>query len=397
MSNRLVTAVRIGLPVLLFLLVLALPALDRTFGIDKAPQPNDNRALAEWPDAPRDRVSLNAYPRAIEAWFNDHFGFRNQFIRWHNRWKKSLYKDVSGADVLIGRDGWMYYSGSYMVENLRGARPLDKATLATLRLALEARHRWLAARGIAYVFVVAPNKETIYPEHLPDWLQAGIATPSKLDRFYAYMREHSAVPVVDLRAALLEAKAQGPLYYRHDSHWNTYGAFVASRIIVDTLRAQKPAIPTPLSMNQITLAVGQGVPHAGDLARMVDQSGREDLMTEVVPTPPYRPLEIRKSPLPAGETWPSGTEPMHTLNALGQVNALIFHDSFGQIMYPVLGLNFGRTDYVFQYLWSRTGSVMTWDPQRVRQLNPDVVIDLMVERALYFLNPETIRNPDLSD
>ncbi len=32
------------------------------------------------------------------------------------------------------------------------------------------RREWLAARGIAYVVTVVPEKFTIYPEHLPAWV-----------------------------------------------------------------------------------------------------------------------------------------------------------------------------------------------------------------------------------
>ena len=391
MSARLVTAARIWPLVVLFLLVLALPALDWAFGIDKAPQPSDNRALAQWPDTPSDRASLNAWPREVEAWFNDHFGFRNQFIRWHNRWKKSLYKEISGADVLVGREGWMYYSGAYMVENLRGTRTLDAAALERIRLKLEARHRWLAERGIVYAFTVAPNKESIYPEYLPDWLRAGIMSPSGLDQFHAYMREHSDVPVIDLRPALLAAKHLGPLYFRQDSHWNRLGAFVAAQTLLEELQARYPQLPPPVSLAQVQVEVQPAEQSpAGDLARMLGQDPREDQHLEILPRPPLAALQPQPTALAADEVWPAGAEPVHTLNPQGRLHALVFHDSFGEVWQTILGLPFERTQFIYIYLWGKQDAGMAWDSQRVLDHRPHLVIDEMVERALLNLTPASI-------
>jgi hypothetical protein len=90
---------------------------------------------------------------------------------------------------------------------------------------VEAKRDWLAAHGIPYIFVIPPNKQTIYPEHMPEnFLQARGRT--RLDQLMAFMQAHSDVTILDLRQPLIEAKSQDPLYYLTDTHWNSLGALI---------------------------------------------------------------------------------------------------------------------------------------------------------------------------
>ena len=44
--------------------------------------------------------------------------------------------------------------------------------MRTLLGNLDRLHDWLATKGIRFVFVVAPDKSEIYPEHLPEGVPA---------------------------------------------------------------------------------------------------------------------------------------------------------------------------------------------------------------------------------
>src|SRR5204862_369648 len=69
--------------------------------------------------------------------------------------------------VMLGRDDWLFYTGESSVEIFRGTRPFDETALEEWCRALESQRDFLARRGIAYVFAIAPNKETIYPDLVP--------------------------------------------------------------------------------------------------------------------------------------------------------------------------------------------------------------------------------------
>ena len=81
---------------------------------------------------------------------------------------------------------------------------------------------------------------------------------------------------VDVREALLAAKARERLFEKTDTHWNDRGAFVAYQQLVDAIREQVPAVP-PASPREDFDAVSRDM--AGmDLAGMI---GLKDVLREV--------------------------------------------------------------------------------------------------------------------
>jgi hypothetical protein len=71
------------------------------------------------------------------------------------------------------------------------ARPRPRSVhapeLESWRTFLIERARRYREVGAKYVFVVAPNKESIYPEHLPPWIGPRVG-PTRLDQLMAHMK-----------------------------------------------------------------------------------------------------------------------------------------------------------------------------------------------------------------
>ena len=103
------------LTIALFALLLWLPTADHFLGLDHARATEENRRLAP-PPVYHGTSGLATFDASFEAYFNDHFGFRKQLIRWSNHWKNGLFHDPSAPSVLLGRDGWLYFSGDQMFE-----------------------------------------------------------------------------------------------------------------------------------------------------------------------------------------------------------------------------------------------------------------------------------------
>src|SRR4051812_29156386 len=95
----------------LFIDLLWLPALDSYFHLDRAPIPNEKRAPASFPSFNPSLDGIRNFISGLDAYYNDHFGFRKQLVKWDRRWRRDWFKESSLADVVIGRDGWLYYSG----------------------------------------------------------------------------------------------------------------------------------------------------------------------------------------------------------------------------------------------------------------------------------------------
>ncbi len=69
--------------------------------------------------------------------------------------------------MLIGKEDWLYYTGENNIQDHECTMPFTKTELAAIRERLLAWNERLQQRGIRFYVVIAPNKESIYPQYLP--------------------------------------------------------------------------------------------------------------------------------------------------------------------------------------------------------------------------------------
>ena len=167
--------------------------------------------------------------------------------------------------VTLGSSGWLYFASESAVSSYRAARPFSSEQLEQYRRLLEARRDWLAERGIRYLMIIAPNKDTIYPEFVPRSFNK-LHSRSRLDQLLDYMKERSSVLILDIRDDLRRAKQVERVYDVTDSHWNPRGAYVAYVRIMQAISEWFPeARARPRSEFDDVVQIGPG----GDLARML--------------------------------------------------------------------------------------------------------------------------------
>jgi alginate O-acetyltransferase complex protein AlgJ len=376
------------LAIVVFLGLLCLPTVDFFTGVDITQAPSENRLLAPWPRlAQWNFPALQNYLAGSEHYFNDHFGFRKRLIRWSHQWKERLFRD-HGANfkgAFAGQNGWLFYGEMQMVDNYMGTAKFTPAQLRSWQKLLEKRRDWLAARGIQFYFVIPPDKHNIYPEDLPKWLLD--ATPknreTKLDQFEKYMREHSTVQIVDLRAPLLAAKTTAPVYLQNDTHWNALGAFVGCQEVLKTVAQNAPGLP-PLRAEDFIFT---NKPFSGgDLARMLGVDKSEKNCFDAIPKPPLViPPQVPATNLPLH--WD-----IHNTNAISvsmenpaplTETAVVFHDSFfGRAPREYFGTCFKRSLFV----WDNR----EFNTQIIEEFKPKIVISEMLERFFDTYDPEEL-------
>src|SRR5476649_174863 len=110
--------IQAGALLVVSMILIWLPALDSFLHLDKSPMPNENRAQAKFPKFQSGSGSLGEYIAGLELYYNDHFGFRNRLVRWQHLWKHDLFKNsLMSEDVIVGRDGWLYWDYEDMLGN----------------------------------------------------------------------------------------------------------------------------------------------------------------------------------------------------------------------------------------------------------------------------------------
>lgn len=366
----------------LFLIALWLPTLDSFFNLDKAPWLNEKRTPATFPAIAPNAKSLLALPAGLEAYYNDHFGFRRRLIRWEQRWKQDVFKESSLPDVMIGRDGWLFFTAQHMIEHYRGLKTFTPDELQSWRSLLEKRRDWLIQLGIKYLFVIAPSKHSIYPEYLPTWMTK-MGPETKLDQFLAYMKAHSTVDVLDLRPALLEAKKTARTYLYTDTHWNSYGGFIGYQSVMRSLARQLPALGGPLLLEAFELTPLKET--GGDLSTMLGQDMPERDGFELTARPPLQFPTATEDINIYAKQWPKYMEPIYTENPSEKFKLLMFHDSFSNAWVPYLGHHFKRVVYIWQYNWNKSV---------IEKEKPDIVVDEILERSFNVADPKKLMQED---
>ena len=177
------------------------------------------------------------------------------------------------SQVVIGKDGWLYLGDRHertITVTRNGATVEDAKISAEIGLATRSWEQWLKGRGVRmYLLMLCPNKDTIYPEFSPDWMQATGNSPTN-----ALLANVSQDLYVDPRGALRAAKHEflAPLYYKTDTHWNGLGAWVAFRTLETKIALTESGLRWFSSPDIRALKISER--HGGDLANILKISGK---------------------------------------------------------------------------------------------------------------------------
>lgn len=218
--------------------------------------------------------------------------------------------------------------------------------------------------------MIAPNKEDIYGEfYNPKILQT--SDKDRVQQLKEYLEtEDSGVSILYPLEVLLYKKTAGDLlYWKQDTHWNTYGAYWAYLEWMKELKNQGVNIDI-LALEQMSF---ESVTHTGgDLARMLqmNQTNEEDTSDYLNPVPlegwKYKTVEERKNK--------SGTpEFIRTIYPGKPYKVLIFRDSFSTALLPYISSTFGEVIYIWDHDLNSHIDI-------IRQEKPDIILHEIVSR-----------------
>lgn len=362
-----------------FLALLVLPLTATNFRAPHQRSDTEYRDLNDFPAWEWNQAALDAFPKKFDDAFNDHFGFRSLFTRLHSLFKVYVL-GVSPVDkVVLGKQEWLYLTES--IKEYRGVKLIKGAKAAQWGKELQAKQAWLAARGIRYLLVVAPNKEEIYPEYLPNNITR-LREHHYLDEILKNLSADLRGNVLDLREPLHRGKSLGLVYDRTDTHWSHLGAFLATNEILLRLQNGYPELqPAPLDQRPQTPCWGDG----GDLARMVGLQNKmlEERLT-FVPEPAPFPTGVMRFQ----QEWPEDSlqYPPTVFESQGgpqKHTVLVTGDSFGGGLLEFLPYHFRRVVRLRPDV-PYNGWFQGLLPSLVEAEKPDVYLDVFCSRSLRF-------------
>lgn len=191
----------------------------------------EKRELSEFPSVTTEDSRLNFdFFDEFDTWFSEHFAFRQQFVNADSRVKSTLMCTSPDSDVIVGRDGWLYYGDT--ADDFLDINTLSNREIKNIAHNLRMINNYCKTSGAEFLFFSAPNKNSIYPENMPfNYI------PADNDNNYELLSAELAEDDfwLDMKSALLSADSSVPLYHRTDTHWNNLGAYVGHTAIMTKL------------------------------------------------------------------------------------------------------------------------------------------------------------------
>lgn len=138
------------------------------------------------------------------------------------------FAEEDARKVLLGRDGFLFLQNDTngVLDQIQGRRRLSAAELDAWAEFFRRLDAEATARGAQAFYLVAPNKECVFADRLPDGIAVSEERPVR--------QIEALVQRLGLRATRLlyplenlARAAAHPAYPRGDSHWSDYGAMLA--------------------------------------------------------------------------------------------------------------------------------------------------------------------------
>lgn len=295
----------------------------------------------------------------FDNYYKYNFAFRKMLSQQYIDLKNNIVKVSSLPDKVInGKDGWYFLGNSY--DNIFSAslgvqKYSDKEIKETADKIYDMQH-FCDSLGIKFYYFIAPNSNTIYKEYLP-------IKPNNTPRKYDLIKSalSSRMNVIDPRNELIAGKKERILYYKTDTHWNRYGAFIGVQKLLKTMQKDFPKVEL---LKKEDFTVTHSISPQMDLTKMLGVLVDEDI---------YDFEEKVKSPIEYKDGTENNIDIFYMKNSSKSYRGFMYRDSFAVFMTPLLDTRFGN----MSYFW--TSKI---DKERIIAEKPDFVIYEIVERKI---------------
>lgn len=339
-----------------FLLLLILPNLVMLSGLETT-MTNENKKITKLPD-----FNLTNPKRLVsdyKSYYENNFGLRTSFVNTYLSFKTNILKENPlPHQVIKGEEGWYFLGNAHsdILNDTFGNVPFTNADLNAITVNLENIERYLSSKQIKFYLVVPPNKQTIYQEKLPFQLNQNT---KRLEQLQNHLNKHSTVQIISLEKRLLSEKKQHQLFYKTDTHWNDYGAFLGYTEVIKAISHDFKIAASSLSDYHLTT-----IPFTGDITPMINKHSRE------------RSLKLEKKPSSIIDTLSKAYTFQHYKNDAQDLKLIMHCDSFSDAWIPFFNETFNETVFV------RTFEL---DYALIEKIQPDIVILEIIERNLMTL------------
>ena len=356
------------------LLIVAVLSAAAIFQRDLKYSWQEKRELKTLGDISLKSNNMQNIPSELDTYFRDQAFLKSSLLNIYARFKLAIGDSLS-RDVTLGKEGWFFIGSpaSKTYANLINFSskiiPLPDAS-NYLKVKSELKSI-LSSRGIEYLYVVTPDKSTIYPEYLPDqYYQFNLRRRALAGSIDSQFSSELGLSFLSLKEILLKKKvdSDNPLYYLRDTHWNPRGASISEAAIAERLRL---IVGNPgFNVDHLNFVLRKKKAYTGDLASF---NGATHLSEDILVAKPNNLLTLICVEAKFGNRsgiFKGGAEEMRIL---------LVRDSFSEALVPFMSQRYSDIFSVWEYPSNARMQEL------IEQVKPDIVIEQVVEREfLYF-------------
>lgn len=162
----------------------------------------------------------------------------------------------------------------------------------------------------------------------------------------------------------MQAKKEGLLYYKNDTHWNQFGAYVGYRALMDVIQKDFPKLQI---LNLTDFDKTPRTNARGDLSQMLN------LPATKYEEDTYITLNLKRKPS-YKYIKNEGPKGVATSSIRKLPRTLVFRDSFFTSLEPYVSESLGDTEYIWTPKYK--------DLNKIIEYKPDIVIIEVVERSI---------------
>lgn len=283
----------------------------------------EKRRLSEAPKLKTEDGKINfEYFNDFETYFSEHFAFRQQLVTLDGYFKAKVLGTSPNKDVIAGKDGWLYYGET--TDDFLNIGTLSDRGINNIKNNLEIINDYCNQNDVKFIFTIAPNKNSVYPEYMP-----ANYFPAESDGNYEKLSESfdENFPYCDMKEVILNTESNIPLYHKKDTHWNNLGAYTGHARLMEMLDKEKCPSGNWTIRND----------RKGDLSEMIYPTAKAD-DTQIYSDYNFRYQYIGRF---------KGFDDMSIKTFCEGKNGslLMFRDSYGEAILPFIAECFGEAEF----------------------------------------------------
>lgn len=279
---------------------------------------------------------------------------------------------------------WTYAFGSNkafqfflgtMVEDFEGGNTYSENVMKQLTNRVKSRVEFVKQQNqdAEIIYVIAPSPLTTYPELAPDFLTKGTGE-TRYDQVSKALKLAGAT-VIDLRNEFkLHKNDEMPLYYKLDSHWADYGAYIGYKELFEHISEKFPSA-APRGTDEFKWTEDYYISADACLYLGIQQDKVREYayyrefdfedVGNITSVPRYRGMQLIYNDL-------TTEEKVFNTNRDELPSCVVYRDSYCAGIYDILAERMNRTHYVGMWNYA-------WQKDLIQKEKPDYVIYLVAE------------------